>query len=239
MRSCVLRCLPSLVLIALCVPSPVQGQQRIRSVTVHTQWGGLGTSRDTTVVIDAKGTGFTLRGQAVEARLVSAVVSALISAVVPEPTLSSLGITETWLKTNLAAHRQDPDATASQRRLFESAFTNPEHVAKVLPGLFRFSRTDDYPGVSIEVLFEDGSKVSAESSSNYPFMLPWKVGGGVDTYNSDISRAIAALLPPDTVNKERLAGSQFASELAESVMRSIEREYKLRGADDRVGAALR
>jgi hypothetical protein len=233
-----LRCLRFLILIALCLPTWAQGQSSVRSVTIHTTWGGLGKPENTTVVIDAKGTRFTRRGQAVEARLVDALVAALKSAVVPQPSMGNLGVTDAWLKTNLSARREAPDATANQRHLFEAAFTDPQHVAKVLPNLFRFPHTDDHPAVSVDVAFEDGSRLTAESTSQWTYMLPWKVDRGADTYNSDISRAVSALLPPGTVNKDRLAGSGFATQLAESVMQSIETEYKMRGADDHVGAAL-
>ena len=70
-------------------------------------------------------------------------------------------------------------------------------------------------------------------------MLPWKAEGDADTYNSDISRAVeCAAFPPRTVNKDRLAGSEFATQLADSVVQSIETEYKMRGADDHVGGPL-
>jgi hypothetical protein len=231
-------CLQFLILIALSLPTAAQGQSSVRSVTIHTTWGGLGTPQDATVVIEANGTGFTRRGQAVETRLVDALVSALKSAVVPQPSMANLGVTESWLKANLSARREAPDATANQRRLYVAAFTDPQHVAKVLPNLFSFPHTDDYPAVGVDVVFEDGSRLSAESTSQWTYMLPWKVEGGADTYNSDISRAVSALLPPRTVNKDRLAGSQFATQLADSVMQSIETEYKMQGADDRVGGAL-
>jgi hypothetical protein len=70
-------------------------------------------------------------------------------------------------------------------------------------------------------------------------MLPWKLSrNGETSYNADISRAIAALMPKKTVNRERLAGQEFAANLAESMMRYIESDWKLLGAEDRLGDAL-
>src|SRR3981081_2311206 len=71
-------------------------------------------------------------------------------------------------------------------------------------------------------------------------MLPWKIAGqDVDNFNAQISLALSALLPPNTVNKERLAGDDFLPELVEAVLSSIETEWNLRGAEDRAGDALR
>jgi hypothetical protein len=71
-------------------------------------------------------------------------------------------------------------------------------------------------------------------------MLPWTIHGSEneETYNADISRAIAALLPSKSVNKERLAGVDFGSHLADSVMQSIEGQWKQIGAEDRAGDSL-
>ena len=57
MQSRPLRCLQFLVLIALCPPALAQGQSSVRSVTIHTVWGGLGTPQDATVVIESVGSG--------------------------------------------------------------------------------------------------------------------------------------------------------------------------------------
>jgi hypothetical protein len=64
-------------------------------------------------------------------------------------------------------------------------------------------------------------------------MLPWTIHGSenAETYNADISRAIAALLPSRSVNKERLAGVDFGSHLADSVMQRIESQWKEIGAE--------
>ena len=63
----------------------------------------------------------------------------------------------------------------------------------------------------MEVTFDDGSKLRAETHSYYPFMLPWSAQGqDVQTYNADISRALANLLEKKSPNKDRLGGSTFA-----------------------------
>lgn len=91
----------------------------------------------------------------------------------------------------------------------------------------------------MEVTFEDGAKLNAGTHSYYPFMLPWSVGAqGEQTYNADISRAVANLLGKKSANKNRLGGSTLAYELLETAKRSVEREWNLLGSEDRAGDAL-
>jgi hypothetical protein len=132
------------------------------------------------------------------------------------------------------------EATARQKALFESTFNDPDKIASVVPTLFTFTRFDDYPRAEVRIEFSDGSQTTLTSHSYYEFMLPWTILGSEneETYNADISRAIAALLPSKSVNKERLAGVDFGSHLADSVMRSIESQWKQIGAEDRAGDSL-
>ena len=112
-------------------------------------------------------------------------------------------------------------------------------VARVLPSLFKFWKTDDYPGIRVEVTFQDGSKLAAFTHSYYVFMLPWSIGEENNrTFNADISRALASLLPEKTVNRERLTGPELAEQLTRAVMDWIETEWNLRGAEEMVGGAL-
>ena len=115
-----------------------------------------------------------------------------------------------------------------------------KQIAKILPSLFSFSRTDDYPHVTVTVSFEDGSTIEAKTNSQYTFMIPWKLSGNDEhkSYDIAISRAVSGLMPKDSVNKERLIGNGFASELAQAVMRNIEPEWKMLGVEGRAGDAL-
>jgi hypothetical protein len=159
--------------------------------------------------------------------------------------MDNLGVTLAWLKEQVTsqhprARTQSLQTTAKQQELFTTSFTDPDLIAKVLPELFEFSKTDDYPFADVEVTFEDGSKIRASSHSYYVYMLPWTFDGKNDeSYNADISRAVSALLPPKTVNKERLGGDDFLKELVDAVIGSIETGWNLLGTEDRAGDALR
>lgn len=224
----------------------VQGAQKdVRLIQIHTGWGGLGTPQNAVVSIQRKGAAFVCNGKAVNAPSVKGLVAALTAPTIAKPDINNLGVTPAWLKANAASQRpraraQATETTANQRQLFDTSFTNPEVIAKILPSLFAYVSFDDYPFASVEVAFADGSKLAAETHSYYLHMLPWKISGqNAETYNADISRAVSALLPAKTANKERLAGAGLASRLAEAVLSSIETEWNLLGSDERAGEALR
>ncbi len=131
------------------------------------------------------------------------------------PETANLGITESWLKAQV--HIQKPESfakatrtTVGQQALFETKFADLKVVGNAVPDLWHYVKFDDYPGARVRVDFLDGSKLEASTHSYYVFMIPWRVDAqDGETFNADISRAVSALLPPKTVNKERLARGRF------------------------------
>ena len=219
-------------------------QSPVREIAIRTGWGGLGTSQDQTIVFRAKNGTLVSNGKPVEQSKVEALIAALNAPPIPRPELSNLGATPAWLNEQIGDPKgrfrlEVARATASQRALLSDTIKDPQQVARVVPALFSYVRTDDYPGVTVEVTFQDGAKLRVETHSYYPFMLPWSVQGlNGQTYNADISRAVANLLEKKSPNKDRLGGSTFAYELVENTKRSIEREWNLLGSQDRAGDAL-
>lgn len=222
----------------------VQAQGQIHQIAIRSSWGGLGPHADTTIVITPSRDGYTESGQPIARALVNTLVATLREPVISKPDLASLGVTQQWLNAN--AESQKPhsssapgDPTPGQRDLFEKSFSDQEVIARVFPKLFQGFHTDDYPAVRVEVTMDDNSKLVAYSRSQFAFMLPWCVGPDEKaSYNSAISHAVSALLPKKTVNKNRLATADLASELSEAVMSEIESAYDLQGVDDKVGSDL-
>ena len=224
---------------------PAYAQKSVRQVEIHSGWGGLGTPRNADVVIHTEKAGFVCNGKPVAPALINALVAALETPRIPKPEIENLGLTQAWLKNNLTPVENEmpgafPNALPSQRTLFENTFTDPNRIAEILPSLFSFSRTDDYPHVTVTVFFEDGATIEAKTNSQYTFMIPWQLSGNDEQKSYDIatSRAVSGLMPKDSVNKERLIGNGFASELAQAVMRNIEPEWKMLGVEGRAGDAL-
>jgi len=213
-------------------------------IEIHSDWGGLGTPQNADVIIRWKDGVFVCDGKPVNAALVDGLVATLEIPIIGKPDLENLGVTPAWLKAHVASAEQKlpgkfSEASASQKELFATSFTDSALIANVVPALFQYGRLDDNPYAKVEIVFEDGSKLSAESHSYYPFLIPWRLSEkGEETYNANISRALSALMPAHTVNKERLAGQEFVSALAEALMLNIEAKWNMRGVESRAGDAL-
>ena len=71
-------------------------------------------------------------------------------------------------------------------------------------------------------------------------MLPWEIArvGSESSYNPDISRAIAALLPPKFVNRERIGGDLLETELAQFAFAARYEELTATDAEDEFGPEL-
>jgi hypothetical protein len=246
MQSCTkkLYVVPIFLLVLFLYQAAAQNQDAVQSVVIHSGWGGLGTPQGSEIKIELKQGGYKRAGKPVDPVLIDALVKALQAADVPRPEMEDLGVTKGWLEAQASSPemKKDPEianGTAEQKALFTAKFTDPAYIGSVFPDLFRFSRSDDYPGASVEVVFNNGSKLSARSHSYYLYMIPWRVDGrGSDTFNAAISRAVSALLPKGVVNRERLAGEGMRRDLAEAVMRSIKPKWDMLNAEARVGGSL-
>jgi hypothetical protein len=232
------------LLLAQYCPVFGESEKQVRQVTIRSGWGGLGNSQDVTVTIHRTQTGFQRDGKSVDPRLLQALVSAMETPRIASPEMGNLGITESWLKAQVRLQKPESFAhatktTAGQHALFETKFTDLRVVGNAIPDLWHYVKFDDYPGVRVLIDFEDDSKIEASTHSYYVFMIPWRVAGqDGETFNADISRAVSALLPPKTVNKERLAGSDLPEELTKTVMNSMETEWNIKGTEEMVGDAL-
>lgn len=216
----------------------------VREIRIRSAWGGLGTPRDETITIRARKGKLERDGIRVEQAKADALIAALRARLISEPEATNLGITAPWIEKQIADPKgrfrlEVARATQSQTALLAETLRDPGRVAQILPSLFRYFRTDDYPAARVEVIFDDGSQLNAETDSQYPFMVPWRVSSNdAPTYNADISRAVANLLSKKSPNKDRLAGSGVAYELISTAKRAIERDWNLRGSEDRAGEAL-
>lgn len=131
--------------------------------------------------------------------------------------------------------------------MLESAFADPATMGKVVPILFN---NDHYHckdcrrpelSVKVSVSFEDFTSVEARSSSRFPFMVPWRLlsnGTELTAYNTDISRAIAALMPGKATNRSRLAGEDFAAALGSTVLMDVEHQAQILDIESRTGGTL-
>jgi hypothetical protein len=188
----------------------------------------------------------TLSHDTVSPNDVLALVRALTAPVIGSPKLSNLGITPAWL----AAHAGDvakhfgtlgDTNDENQQEFIRRSFTDLTLIKKVIPRVIGQRWTDDYPCVRIMVRFSNGRTVVAETTNQPAFMLPWEreiEGRKTRTYNADISRTVAKLLPDGTVNRERLQGRGLVDQIRFEMPGSIRQKWQEIGAKDKAGEAL-
>jgi hypothetical protein len=149
---------------------------------------------------------------------VQSLVDALSAAPLIAPDLKNLGITEEWLAAKVESQwppariRGDP-TTADQESYFKKSFTSLKSVANRAPDLFAliYHYINDYAAYcKVEIVFDDGSKLSAESESYFVFMLPWNMNGRRGAYNyTRISRAPLRLSFPSRPTKRGSRGMNW------------------------------
>lgn len=170
-------------------------------------------------------------GEIVDAGLINALRVALNEPPLTKPTLTNLGITRNWLEgySWLALHNQIP--TSAPKRVLARAFTNPEVIRRVARGMFNEHPRDlvEVEFLRFTVTFDDGSEVEGDGAGPFPFMLPWSVtrnGKEKETYNANISRALAALMPQGATNREMLTGQTFSVDIVDAVEDYVEANWK-------------
>lgn len=177
---------------------------------------------------------------------VMALVTAVASPALLKPELSNLGISSACL----ADHAPNAARTvgslgepndARQQEFFRRSFTDLNLIGTLLPRIVGTSWTDDPVWVRVKIKFADGKTWTAETRNQPSFMLPWTVqrdGESLQTFNADISRAVAILLPKGVVNRERLAGAGLDDLVVRAIELTIKRQWQQIGAEDQAGRAL-
>jgi hypothetical protein len=204
-------------------------------------------------VLDIRKNGdvYNLGDDIIDAKLVTALAKALREPANSEPNRDDLGFTPEWLKANapaLGGKFAETMIVGGQRiheSAFESKFTDLAAVDKAIPLLFQrriCADCDRYmQSVDISVRFDDGTRIGARTSSEFPFMLPWhlqKNGTDVVAYNADISRSLAALMPENSANRPHLEGEHLDRKLGQILLMQEEHESQLREVEDQTGETL-
>jgi hypothetical protein len=183
----------------------------------------------TELAIRKEGDAFRLNGQAVDPNLIASLVSALTARANPELDLDDLGVTPAWLKVHAASVAQRiSEATVIGRdhvpqAALESTFADPVIMDRIVPELFDRRHyfcvdcTQYRLEVTVAVTFDDASRLSASASSEFPFMLPWRLSNAT-AYNADISRSVAALMPDESANRSLLLAEKLDVQLGNAAV---------------------
>jgi hypothetical protein len=226
----------------------------ITRVEIQSSWTGLSpTAIPTSIVTIVKNdNGYFAGPTRVDDPLIARLDRDLGQTPIASLSLTSLSVTPAWLRANapqalVDLSRADEEFrthSASQTRLFLSAFSNIQTAASALHEYYYEELwTDDYPDVSVVVKYSDGTSTSVDSSAQQLYMMPWKEqiasGPTFATYNPDLGVAIGDLLPETAANRSRLdPGDDFLATLADRVALQLKDQWALAGAADTLGAQL-
>lgn len=177
---------------------------------------------------------------------VSALVKAVGAPVLLQPQLANLGISSAWLRQRAADAAKTVGSLgepndARQQEFFRKSFTDVNVIGALLPRVVGTSWTDDPVWVRIKIQFGDGKTWTAETRNQASFMLPWTVqrdGESFKTFNADIPKAVATLLPKGSMNRERLAGAGLEELIVRALEPTIKKQWQEIGAEDQAGRAL-
>jgi len=204
----------------------------VDSIRIESRWGGLGTPSDKVYKVVRHGDRYFRHRAEVPAEAVDHLVAAIEAAPVERQAAIRAIATPQWLA--LAAKRPHenaagiPQCSNDAKQLFARRLADPTFAGSVLDGYFSMSRTDDSPSVTVDVALHDGRTLHVESHAQPALMLPWSVGG-VRTWNPELPRAIAALLPSGA--EPRVSGEFLESDLAQDV--AMDMHYELDEIEER------
>lgn len=225
-----------LFLLCYCGIFSAFGQQRqIDGIDITSTWGGLGQPQKSQLAVVRRGSKYISNGKKIDPAKIDALLKALEEPTISKPSLDNLGITETTLRKNAQIcvetcingyiARANPD----QKQLFISKYTDTMLVEEQVEGMFNGGWTDDYPFFEMRIRLNDGGEVEVSSDSQSLFMIPWKIDDKSSirkTFNSHISAAILSIISPKFTNGRRMVGEGLYEDLARSIMRFIEPEWK-------------
>lgn len=206
----------------------------MREITIESGGSGLGSSANEKLVIQSRGGKNYLGDEIIDSNRIELLLAALRLPVIANPQADNLGITYEWLSQRV--QEAPRNGAPNQQALFAETFSDPKSIERLLPSCFTFWKSDDYPYIRVTVVFANGKRWIASSDSYYPFMLPWRVslnGTEQTTYNADIPRDIAALMPDGSPNRARLSDEELKTQLARAVMTSIKDKWELLDVENR------
>lgn len=239
----------NLLFVFLFLPAVAFGQSsEIRSIKIHSTWGGLGPAGDSTLSIERRSGRYLANGKQIPDEKVARLIAAIDAPTLDQPTMDNMGFTQDWLDRNAEIGVKEELSVyysfgnREQQALYRKTFRDREFMARLLKEIYSGGfHTDDYPHLSVEIVWADGRQLTVASEAQQTYMLPWDItrdGKTTKTFNADIAHALVDLMPAKFTNRERLLGDRWPSALASIVLRRIEDEWKLLEAEGKIGPYL-
>lgn len=247
------------------LPLWARSEPQVTTVTIQSYWAGYSpyTPLKTDLVIERLGMGYRMSGaisrhkfakpepvevvpsQAVSVERVAALVAALRAPAQSVVGLKALGLNQPTLQRAIDRVWQEAELTKlrppvrAQADALRESLRDSDMLAATITRGFNARHSDDFPYVAVKVEMSDGTTLSICSTSQQAFMLPWKDGNGVASYNTAIPDAIQVLLPRDAANRERLHGPIRDFQLDQMLEEGLAEQVGRLRAEDQAGPALR
>lgn len=216
------------------IPLP---QNSFRQNSFRQKWSGVFIIRQKGVfhcVLHGSGMQSDVDGHTVDPALIEALRVALNEPPLVKPNLKNLGITPAWFREYSSEALNGHIGTSVPKQVVARSFGNPAVVQRAVRDMFNDRPGDffgffDVPDVIVTVTFDDDSVATISGAGFFPFLLSWSItrnGKEIETYNANISRALAALMPPEAINRDKLAGQLFAVEIVDAVTHYVELHWK-------------
>lgn len=195
--------------------------REIKVLTIHAKHMGWGTV-ETNLTLWRHEDRFIGEGHAVPEAVVFNLLAAMQRRPLDKIDPGNLGLTPEWVATNrtrllTAFGGQEentvfPRASARQRAWLTNALLDVEILGDLVRGSIYSHHTDDYPEIHLVFSRGDTEVARVESWAQHTFMVPWAVVWGTNkhtSYDAEISRAVANLLPNGFLHRKRIQGDLF------------------------------
>jgi len=156
--------------------------------------------------------GFSDGTRSTDQQLLRALVAAATAAAVP--TIDALGARVDAAELRRAAEAKGAQLPPKTGARFVERLCDPKNRSRLLANLTNGEW--DSPSIEVDLTLRGGEHVLLRSGKQLPFMLPWQITRGSRrdrSFDPEISRAVAKLVPGRFVDNDRMARFNLVEEL--------------------------
>ena len=214
------------------------GLARAQSVDIRVEnnyWNAFQPPVKSELKIQGKDGKYTADGKSVDSGAMLAFIKSLDEPAIKEISLENLGLTQEWINANAQAAFKEyfkdraSDVSPVQKDLFERSFRDLRFMRNVVQAYYGSFWTDDYPKIYL-TMHVNSRTIQLSSTNQHQFMIPWTIienGEARESFNANISHALAAILPERAVHKSRLDGKNLRYALSEHLYWTLRDEWAI------------
>jgi hypothetical protein len=137
-------------------------------------------------------------------------VAAMEAPALPVPDARLIGYTDAEIKAAIDAvvpvgsFDKAPGDVRAKLAAIRTSLHDQRGLSEALREGFASMHPDDFPHSRVEIRLTNGRRLTAHAGSQHALLLPWTNQDNIATYAPELPRAVAALLPKDAPNRDRL-----------------------------------